>query len=181
MDDPSRQRPGPPGTGRPCGGGNLRRALIAALLVILVVPAFATASRGTLRADDRVPSAQVQATGGGAMTVTGRMAVNGSLDRGSVTVTDRAGDARAHLAGVPLTFQRGRAQARRASGILFVTGSDVTVQVTSPRMSFSIAGNGRARFLGSGTYRLNSDPEKSWSRAWIKVAPPTSPERRRVR
>jgi hypothetical protein len=115
------------------------------------------------------------------MTVAGRMAVNGSLDRGSIVVTDRAGDARAHLAGVPLSFNRGRAQARRASGILFVTGSSVTVQVNSSRISFSIAGNGRARFLGTGTYRLNSDPEKSWSRAWIKVAPSPSPERRKVR
>jgi hypothetical protein len=148
---------------------------------MLVVPALATADRGTLRADDRVPSAQVQATGGGSMTVTGRMAINGSLERGSIVVTDRAGDARAHLAGVPLAFNRGRAQARRASGILFVTGSNVTVQVNSSRISFSIAGNGRARFLGTGTYRLNSDPEKSWSRAWIKVAPSPSPERRKVR
>lgn len=148
---------------------------------MLVVPVLATADPGTMRADDRVPSAQVQATGGGAMTVTGRMAVNGSLDRGAIVVTDRAGDARAHLAGVPLAFNRGRAQARRASGILFVTGSNVTVQVTSPRISFSIAGNGRARFLGSGTYRLNSEPEKSWTRAWIKVAPSASPERRKVR
>ncbi len=148
---------------------------------MLVVPVLATADPGVRRADDRVPSAQVQATGGGMMTVTGRMAVNGSLDRGSIVVTDRAGDARAHLAGVPLTFTRGRAQARRASGILFVTGSNVTVQVTSAHISFSIAGNGRARFLGTGTYQLNSDPEKSWTRAWIKVAPPTSPERKRVR
>ncbi len=44
---------------------------------MLVVPVLATADPGTSRADDRVPSAQVQATGGGAMTVTGRMAVPG--------------------------------------------------------------------------------------------------------
>ncbi len=68
---------------------------------------------------------------------------------------------------------------RRASGILYVTGSAVTVQVTSSRLSFSIAGNGRARLLGSGTYRLNSDPEKTWSRAWIQVAPPSSSGRGR--
>ena len=73
-----------------------------------------------------------------------------------IVVIDRAGDARAHLAGVPLTFTRGRAQARRASGILFVTGSSVTVQVTSSRISFSIAGNGRARFLGRA--RTGSTP-----------------------
>lgn len=159
-----------------------RRVLIAVLALALVVPALASATPGTQRPDDRVPSAQLQATGGGAMTVTGRMAVNGSImDRGAIVITDRAGDAQAHLAGVALTFSRGRVQVRRASGILFVTGSAVTVQVTSSRISFSIAGNGRARLLGSGTYRLNSDPEKSWTRAWIQVAPPAYGARDRSR
>ena len=96
------------------------------------------------------------------MTVTGRMSVNGSiLDRGSIVITDRAGDAQAHLAGVDADLQPRPRPGARASGILYVTGSAVTVQVTSSRMSFSIAGNGRARLLGSGTYRLNADPERS--------------------
>ena len=47
------------------------------------------------------------------------------------------------------------------------------------RLTFAIAGYGRARFLGTGTYRLNSDEEKSWTSAWIKVAPSASPTRRR--
>jgi hypothetical protein len=109
------------------------------------------------------------------------MAINGSLERATIVVIDRGRDARAHLAGQPLTFKRGRAKARRASGILFVTGSRVTVRVISSRISFSIAGNGRARFLGTGTYRLNSDEEKSWTRAWVKVAPPSPSKRRKAR
>jgi len=158
----------------------LRRVLTAGLALALLVPVLAGASPGHRRAEDRVPSAQLQATGGGSMTVTGRMSINGSiLDRGSIVITDRAGDAQAHLAGVELTFNRGRAQARKASGILYVTGSAVTVQVTSTRLSFSIAGNGRARLLGSGTYRLNADPEKSWTRSWIQVAPPSYASRGR--
>ncbi|CAN0487214.1 unnamed protein product, partial [Phaeothamnion confervicola] len=53
------------------------------------------------------------------------------------------------------------------SGILFVTGSNVSVQILGVNLTFSVAGNGRARLLGTGTYRLNSDPEKSWPRGWI--------------
>jgi hypothetical protein len=146
-----------------------------------VVPALAVADRDGRRGERRVPSAQVQATGEGRMIVTGRMAINGSLERATIVVIDRGRDARAHLAGQPLTFKRGRAKARRASGILFVTGSRVTVRVISSRISFSIAGNGRARFLGTGTYRLNSDEEKSWTRAWVKVAPPSPSKRRKAR
>ncbi len=115
------------------------------------------------------------------MIVTGRMAINGSLERATIVVVDRGRDARVHLAGVPLTFKRGRAKARRASGILFVTGSKVTVQVISSRISFSIAGNGRARFLGTGTYRLTSGDEDSWPPARVQVAPPSRSNRKTVR
>ena len=86
---------------------------------------------------------------------------------GSVVILDRAGDAQAHLAGQPLQFSRARVRVvrvRRAAGLLFVNGSNVTVTVLGVDLSFSIAGNGRARLLGTGVYRLNSDPEKSWTR-----------------
>lgn len=162
----------------------MRRALAIALVLMLVLPVLAAAKTAQPRmADRRVPSAQVQATGSGAMTVIGRMVVNGIVpSRGYVAVRDIAGDARAHLAGKPLRFNsRGRASVSRASGILFVTGSNVQVQITGTGLSFSIAGNGRARFLGTGTYRLNSDAEKSWTPAWIRVAPSSSDPRRRIR
>ena len=159
----------------------LRRVLIAGLALALVVPVLAGAEPESRRGE-RVPSAQLQATGRGSMTVTGRMSVNGSiLDRGVVLIRDRGDDAEAHLAGVALTFKRGRVKVRRASGILYVTGSAITVKVASSRLSFSIAGKGRARLLGSGTYRLNSDREKRWRRGWIKVAPPSHRRRRRAR
>lgn len=161
----------------------IRRALACAVALVLVVPVLAQAAPAPAqqRADARVPSAQLQATGSGAMTVVGRMVVNGTIpQRGQVVVIDRRGDATAYLAGVPLEFnRRGRAVARRASGILFVTGSNVSVQVLGVDLTFSIAGNGQARLLGSGTYRLNSGPERSWGRGVIYVSPSSSAERRR--
>jgi hypothetical protein len=161
----------------------IRRALAAAVALSLVIPVVAEAKDRPARIDERVPSAQLQATGSGSMNLVGRLAVNGSIpDRATVVLTDRAGDARAHLAGVPLAFdRRGRARVPRASGILFVSGSNVTVQVTGVRLTFSIAGFGRARLLGEGSYQLNGDQPKAWSRAWIRIAPSSSAESRRTR
>ena len=162
----------------------IRRVLAAAVALSLVIPVAAEAKDRLARIDQRVPSAQLQATGSGTMNLVGRLAVNGSIpERSTVTVTDRAGDAQAHLAGVPLTFdRRGRARVARASGILFVSGSDVTVLVTGNRLTFSIAGFGRARLTGEGTYQLNGDPPKAWPRySWIRIAPSSSAENRRTR
>lgn len=151
-----------------------RRALALAVAVMLVVPVLAQAREGGPRLlDQRVPSAQVQTAGSGAITFTGRMVVNGTIpDRGVVQITDRAGDASAHLDGQALKFnRRGKVSVRRASGILFVTGSNVQVVVLGGGLNFAAAGNGRARFLGSGTYRLNSGEERAWSPGWIRIAP----------
>ncbi len=109
-----------------------RRALAIAVAVMLVVPVVASAHKAPPRQlDGRVPSAQVQASGTGSITIAGRMVVNGTIpDRGTVTINDRKGDATAYLAGQQLQFnRRGKVTVRRASGILFVTGSNVQVQV----------------------------------------------------
>ena len=84
----------------------MRRALVAAVALMLIVPALAPAkSPNVQRADDRAPSARVQTTGSGLITVSGRLSVNGLIpERGIVVVRDRRGDARAHLAGVPLSW-----------------------------------------------------------------------------
>jgi hypothetical protein len=158
-----------------------RRALAIAVAVMLVVPVLAQArGNGARHLDGRVPSAQVQTAGSGTITFTGRMVVNGTIpDRGTVQIVDRAGDATAHLSGQELRFnRRGRATVRRASGILFVTGSKVQVVVQGNGLTFAAAGNGRARFRGSGTYRLNADRERAWSSRWIRVAPSKAPSRR---
>ena len=109
-----------------------RRALAFAVAVMLFVPVLAQAREtGPRLLDGRIPSAQVQTTGSGAITFAGRMVVNGTIpERGFVQITDRAGDATAHLGGEALKFnRRGRISVRRASGILFVTGSNVQVVV----------------------------------------------------
>lgn len=151
-----------------------RRAAIAAVILALALPVVAHgASEHSKRGEGpRVPSAQLQVTGSGAMTVTGRMVVNGSIpSRGRVTLIDRAGDAKAYLAGTRLEFRRGRLTVRRASGILYVTGSGVSVQVRGVHLSFSVAGNGVARLAGSGRYRLNAGPVRAWSGDVIRVSP----------
>lgn len=161
----------------------MRRALVAAVALMLIVPALASAtSPNVQRTDDRAPSARVQATGSGMITVSGRLTVNGLIpDRGIVIVKDRRGDARAHLAGEPLDLERRRAtRVRRASGILYVTGSKVTVTVIGEDLSFSIAGNGRGLFAGSGVFQLNSEPESQWSDEWVRISP-SSTETRRAR
>ena len=150
----------------------INRALALAAALALVVPVLAEAAHSGSRGSDRVPSARLQAMGSGAMTVTGRLVVTGTIpDGGQVVVIDRRGDATAYLAGTPLEFRRRRARVQRASGILFVTGSKVSVQVLGVDLTFSIAGNGRARLRGAGTYRLNDGPERAWGRRAIKVSP----------
>ncbi len=161
-----------------------RRALAIAVAVMLVVPVLAQArDSGPRLLDGRIPSAQVQTAGSGAITFAGRMVVNGTIpDRGIVQITDRAGDATAHLGGEALKFnRRGRVSVRRASGILFVTGSNVQVVVLGNGLSFAAAGNGRARFLGTGTYQLNSGEERAWTPGWIRIAPSSNSARRRTR
>lgn len=171
----------------------MRRALVAvvALALALTAPALASAARSDDRSDrsdrsersERAPSAQVQTAGSGTMTISGRLTITGSIpEHGTLVVTVRGRDGRAYLAGVPLELdRRGRARVKRASGILFVTGSRVTVRIAGFGLTFSIAGNGRARFAGSGVYQLNGDPQQSWSRSWIRIAPSSSTERRRER
>jgi len=162
----------------------MRRALVATVALMLIVPALASAkSPNAQRADDRAPSARVQATGSGLITVSGRLTVNGLIPgRGFVVVRDRKGDAKAHMAGEPLELVRRRpTRVRRASGILFVTGSNVTVSITGDELSFSIAGYGRGLFDGTGVFTLNSEPEEQWSGERTRIAPSSSAERRRAR
>jgi hypothetical protein len=162
----------------------IRRALTIVVVLMLLIPALAEAKNAhSKRTGNRVPSAQLAATGSGAMTVVGRMSVYGTIPEwGSVVILDRAGDAQAHLAGQPQQFSRGRVRVvrvRQAAGLLFVKGSNLTVTVLGVDLSFSIAGNGRAKLLGTGVYTLNSDPEKSWARTWFAVAPSSSASARR--
>ncbi len=164
----------------------VRRALMAAFALMLLVPVLAEAKTPLRKQEPgRVPSARLEAEGTGGMTVIGRMSVNGTIPgRGSVVVMDRAGDAKAYVAGVPMAFTRGRvrvARVRQASGILYIKGSNVTVQITGADLSVGFSGYGRALLSGTGTYKLNDGPDESWSRVWIRIALPSSSERRSFR
>ncbi len=165
----------------------MRRALVAAiaLMLLIALPALASAAEPTGQvAAERGPSARVQASGSGLISVAGRISVNGLIPgRGIVVVRDRRGDARAYLAGEELELKRWeRTRVRRASGLLYVTGSNVTVTVIGDELSFSIAGHGRLLLNGSGVYRLDGGPEAEWSGEWMRIAPSTSTaETRRAR
>lgn len=160
----------------------MRRALVAAIVLMLIIPPLA-AAQSRQRDGEPVPSARVQAEGSGLISVAGRLAVNGFIpDRGTVVVKDRRGDARAYLAGEPLELRRYRAtRVRRASGVLYVTGSNVTVTVIGNELSFSIAGNGRALFDGAGLFSVDGAEPLEWTGTWMRIPPSSTPERRRQR
>lgn len=125
------------------------------------------------RAAADVPSAQIELSGRGIVTLRGRLAITGSVTvRGTITLIDRAADAVVHVDGVPVTFNRkGRATVRRVQGVLYATGSDVTVQINSRGLSLSAAGTGTARLTGSGRYRLNMGVERAWPRTTVRLVP----------
>lgn len=160
----------------------MRRALLVALALVLLVPVLAEGAMTPLRKTEgggRPLSAQLSAKGSGVISVVGRMTVYGKIPSpGSVTVVDRAGDARVYVGGTPETFTDGALRVPDAQGILLVRGTDVSVQILGVDLKFSIAGSGTAQLRGSGTYRLNGGRERAWSRAWINVAR-SSAERRR--
>jgi hypothetical protein len=164
-------------------GPSTRRAGVAAALAALALtavlaPAVAMAT-GSARLQERAPSAQVKASGSGTITVVGRFSINGKIPAsagGRLAIVDRAGGAQAFLGGKPLRFNsKGRVNRRSASGILLVVGSDVKVTVGGAGLVFSMAGVGRAQFLGLGQYQLNFGPNRPWSRSWVKVAQPAPP------
>lgn len=161
-------------------------APIAAILVVAGVPAMATARTAVpppvveqlamARAVSDL-SAQIQLAGRGTVLLRGRLALSGNLATRSVmSVTDRAGDAQVHVGGatIPLN-RRGRIANRRVVGILFVTGSDLTVQINGRGVSISAAGSGAVRLTGSGRYRLNLGAERAWPRATIQLRPGSTP------
>lgn len=160
----------------------IRRALLVALVLMLLVPISAEATMTPLRREgggERVPSAQLSADGSGAMAIMGRMSVWGIIPgRGLVTVVDRDGNAAVYLSGVKQELVDGRLRIRPASGKLWVQGSNVSVQIVGVDLDFSVAGVGRAKLQGSGVYTLNAGKERRWSGSWINVTP-SSAERRR--
>ncbi len=117
------------------------------------------------------PSAQIELSGRGTVQLRGRLVLSGNLAaRGTVSIVDRGGDASVHMAGAGVTLSRkGRATVRGATGILYVTGSNVTVTVASRGLTISAAGSGTAKLSGTGRYRLNLGSDRAWPRGTVKL------------
>lgn len=121
-----------------------------------------------------VASALLEVRGSGNIVVQGRVAVSAHLPaRGVLRVVDRGGDAAVYVSGSEVPLRAGRGLVRRANGIVFASGSNVTLQFTGVRVAVSAAGVGRANLRGAGRYRLNLGPSLQWPRAALRLAPAT--------
>lgn len=130
-----------------------------------------------LHQSDPAGSARLLLTGRGKVVIAGRLAVSGNLaTRSTLVVVDRAGDASVVVAGVAAPIKRGRVTVRRAHGIVWAAGSDLTLQITGKAIDLAAAGAGRARLTGKGTYRLNTARTRAWPRSWVKMVPEEAPQ-----
>lgn len=120
-------------------------------------------------------SGLLRVAGSGNVVVQGRLAVSGNLPvRGVLRIVDRGRDASVYVDGERVALRRGRGLVRRARGIVFASGSNVTLQFTGVGIRLSAAGRGRASLRGSGWYRVNLRRSLTWRRALIPLAPATA-------
>lgn len=162
----------------------VRRAVIVALAVLMLVPAVAVAMKPLRKQEpDRVPSAQLQAAGSGMIQVVGRMTVWGQITgKGSIEVRDRAGDATMNVNGTVQRFTRARVRVARVKGVtgfVLIKASNARVRIVGDGLDFSIPGVGLARLTGTGQYALNGSEPADWTGDWIRLVPPPSSDARR--
>ncbi|MEZ5079854.1 MAG: hypothetical protein R2878_04165 [Thermoleophilia bacterium] len=112
-------------------------------------------------------SGQLQAAGGGSVTLDGRFVSFGLVAEGDgeVRVTDRAGDASVRINGRSISLKRGVTTAVELdSGKRFyLSGSQFRVAINGHRYVLNASGFGTAVLSGSGYYILNSGRPQSWS------------------
>lgn len=121
---------------------------------------------------NQLPSGLLEASGSGVVRLTGRLAVSANLPRrGVVRVWDRAGDGQLYVAGRRIALSRRPATVRRATGIVFASGSNLVLQVSATDVEMSAAGAARVQLRGSGLYRLNLGAERAWRRGSLVLAP----------
>jgi hypothetical protein len=157
------------------------RRTLAICTVVAALAAAALAPLAEARMNGRprpapLAAAQVQVSGTGAITLSGGLAVVGTVGAGSggrLSVVDMAGDARATLNGRPVA-RRGAVKVPNRGGSFYVKGSRVRVRVMGVSLSVSAAGRGRALFEGVGTYMLNGAAAQPWSNppVTIELLPP---------
>jgi hypothetical protein len=123
-------------------------------------------------------SAQLELRGFGTAQLNGRLVVYGKVEYADlIAVKDWHGDARLFFEGRQYWFKRGWVGIKRASGRFYVQGRDIRVKIKGREMSIALAGNGRARLQGSGSFRLNGGASLPWVSRWINVKPGASPPR----
>ena len=158
--------------------------LVASLLLALVAVAPALGARAAQSEAQRA-SAQLEATGTGAVTLRGRLVAFGLIPgRGSIVVTDFDGDAVVRIDGVLKRIPRTDVlRLARVTGRFYVEGSDVRIRIVGTGVTVSAAGRGRATMVGVGSYRLNDGPELDWPGLGepVLLQPPRADAERRAR
>ena len=138
-------------------------------------PVACDAPQATHHADHRRPSGRIQLPGNGSVILIGRVVISAVVPaQGSLRVVDRAGDGAVHVGGRAIPLRKGRAKVA-ARGVLFVRGTDLTVQITGARMAFSAAGIGRVSLRGTGRMRANMGEERPCPTKVVRLAPPAGP------
>ena len=117
---------------------------------------------------------QIYVDGAGDVRVTGNFLAFGDVGGMDVSVTDRAGDARAILDGQRVLQPRPRATRRparprtvsfrpSARQMVTIEGRDVVATFRgNGNVTLSITGTGKVRLDGVGTFRINNRAAESW-------------------
>ncbi|MEQ9093641.1 MAG: hypothetical protein RLN63_06005 [Miltoncostaeaceae bacterium] len=125
-------------------------------------------------ADER--SGQLEVSGRGRVVISGRVTVQGDLPyRGSLRVSDRAGDAQVFAAGREVPLRRGRAVVRRTEGIVFVSGSRVVIVASGWNIRLWAAGTAAVRLQGTGVRRVNLGAFVPWTRSGFRLSAASRP------
>jgi len=163
----------------------LSMAAVATALVAVPALAIGRAPRGAVPAPpaaaqhaamSRTAGGQIYVDGAGDVRVSGNFLAFGDVGGMVVTVTDRAGDARVIARGRPLMQpeSRGGSPATRraprrlaftpaAREMFSIEGRDLVASFRGDgNVTLSITGTGQVRLDGVGTFRVNSQPARTW-------------------
>ncbi|MBM3635371.1 MAG: hypothetical protein FJW99_08865 [Actinobacteria bacterium] len=160
-------------------------AIVAAVAAVPSVPALAAAHPPGAHADapahtalQRTAGGQIYVDGAGDVRVNGNFLAFGDVGGMQVRVTDRAGDARViaggrqllrpqprdgKSAGRPGTPPRKLAFEPQAREMFSIEGRDLVASFRGDgNVTLSITGTGTVRLDGVGTFRVNSQPARTW-------------------
>ncbi len=149
--------------------------IATALAAAAPVVALGAPGPGDMRPTDKTGiGGQIYVDGAGDVRVTGNFLAFGDVGGMDVSVTDRAGDARAILDGQRMLQPRPRATRRparprtvsfrpSARQMVTIEGRDVVATFRgNGNVTLSITGTGKVRLDGVGTFRINNRAAESW-------------------